>query len=304
MDTRDFVAKAYESDAFTTAQTSAGYINPEIWNKEVLKHLEANLVVAKLGKTYDDLLMKPGDTLNITVGVIPTNGAAVAESAAVPVTAYAKTQVVFTPSEHGKAYQLTDKEKTRSFISLMQDMSAELGYALAVEKDALCVSVCTAGAGNAVVANGATSGSLTSSDTIKYADIVKATVAIKKDKLKPKFLVVGNEQYGDLLNIEAFRDASQFNSDVAKSGFIGKILGLEVYETTQIITDSNSSMFALMLAVDPRGVPAFGIANKKNPSLETQRHARERYTDIVAVADYDVKVIRANGICTIESFAA
>ena len=52
MDAKEFVSKAYDSDAFTTAQTSAGYINPAIWNKEVLEHVKANLVIAPLGKQY------------------------------------------------------------------------------------------------------------------------------------------------------------------------------------------------------------------------------------------------------------
>jgi hypothetical protein len=40
------------------------------------------------------------------------------------------------------------------------------------------------------------------------------------------------------------------------------------------------------------------------PYLETEYHALERYTDIVAVEDYDVKILRANGICAIQTYAA
>jgi len=303
MDTRSFIAKAYDANAFTTAQTSAGYINPEKWNKEVLMALENSLVVANLGKKYDDLLNKDGDTLNITVGVTPTAAADVAESTAVGISAYQKTQVVFTPTERGSAYQLTNKEKDRSFINLMSDMTSELGYALAVKKDSLCISVTTAGAGNAVVANNVASSAIASSDVIDYDDIVNAMIAIKQDHLKAKYLVVGDEQYGDLLKLEAFRDASKFGDRVAKSGFIGMIAGLEVISTDQIVGSSNS-IKALMFGVDKRGVPSFGIAQKRNPYMETEYHALERYTDIVAVEDYDVKVLRANGICTIESYSA
>ena len=303
MDSREFISKAYNSNAFTTAQTSAGYINPEIWNKEVLVHVRENLVVAPLGKQYDDLLNKPGDTLNITIGVEPGAADATAESTAAGITAYTKTQVVFTPSEYTDAYQLTNKEKSRSFINLMQDMTAQLGYALALAKDDACITLLTASAGNSVVANNVASSDIASSDTIDYDDIVNAMVEIKKDKLKPYALVVGTEQYGDLLKVQAFRDASQFGGNVAQSGFIGRILGMDVYETTQIAGSSNS-IKALILGKDMMGVAPFGIAQKVNPYLEQEYHALERYTDIVAVEEWDVKVLRANGVCTIESYSS
>lgn len=303
MDVKSFISKAYDANAFTTAQTSAGYINPEIWNKEVLRHVEENLVVAPLGKQYNDLLNKPGDTLNITVGVEPAAAAAVAESAAVSITALTKTQVTFTPSEYGAAYQLTNKEKDRAFIDLMQDMTAQLGYQLALKKDDVCVALLQASAGNAVVANGVASSAIASSDTIDYDVVVNAATAIKSDKLRPFVLIVGTEQYGDMLKVAAFRDASQFGGSVARNGFIGQVIGIDVYETTQIVGSSNK-IKAIMLGRDGAGVAPFGVAQKRLPYMETEYHALERYTDIVAVEDYDVKVLRANGICTIESYSA
>lgn len=303
MDVKDFISKAYDSNAFTTAQTSAGYVNPEIWNKEVLKHVEANLVVAPLGKQYTDLLNKPGDTLNITVGVEPAAAAAVAESASVSITAYEKTQVVFTPSEYAAAYQLTNKEKDRAFINVMSDMTAQLGYQLALKKDTVCVDLLQASAGNSVVADGVAATALASSNTLDYNDIVNAKKAIMVDKLMPKYLIVGAEQYADLLKEQAFRDASQFGGSIAKNGFIGTVSGLEVFWTTQITAGTTSTAKALVLGVDGAGVPSFGIAQKRNPYLETEYHALLRYRDIVAVEDYDVKILRANGICTINTWA-
>lgn len=306
MDAREFISKTaagYDGNAFTTSETSAGYINPEIWNKEVLKHLKEKLVVAPLGKQYNDLKDKPGDTLNITVGVTPSAASAVAESDQVVVSSYAKTQVVFSPSEQGAAYQLTNKEKSRSFINLMQDMTQQLGYQLALRKDDKCISELTSSAGNSIVANSVTASDLASSDTLDYDDIVNAKKTIMVDKLTPYAVVVSAEQYADLLKLDAFRDASEFGDSVAKNGFIGTISGLKVYWTTQL-SPSGSTVKALMLAKDGQGVPAFGIATKKDPYLETQYDALGRYTDIVAVEDYDVEMLRDNGVCTIETYAA
>jgi hypothetical protein len=302
MDSREFIAKAYDSNAFTTSQTSAGYINPEIWNKEVLSHVEQNLVVAKLGKVYTDLLNKPGDTLNITVGVEPTSASTVTESTSSPVNAYTKTQVVFTPTERSVTYQLTNKEKSRAFIPLMQDMTAELGYALALLKDNLVIALLQASAGNSVVANGVDSSAIASSDTISHTDIVNAKTELHIDKLNPYALVLGYEQLADLEVTQAAKE-SNLGDTISKNGFVGRFAGLDVY-VTQGITGSSNSIKALVLARDNTGKPPFGIAVKANPYIETEYHARERYTDIVATEDYDYKILRENGICTIESYSA
>ena len=303
MDSREFISKAYDSDAFTTANTSPGYINPELWNKEVLVHLKEALVVAPLAKQYNDLLDQPGDTLNITISSEPAAAAAVAESASVSITDYVKTTVIFSPTEYGAAYQLTNKEKSRSFIALMQDMTSQLGYQLALKKDDLCVALLQDSAGNSIVANGVASTAIASSDTIDYDDIVNGKKEIMKDKLFPKYLIVGAEQYADLLKLTAFRDAAQFGDQIAKNGFIGRVSGLDVFWSTQIEVSGSKSK-ALVLGVDASGVSSFGIAQKRNPYLETEYHARERYTDIVAVEEYEVKLLRADGICSIETYAS
>ena len=72
MDKKEFVMNAIGSNGFQSTATAAGYINPEIWNKQVLAFLEQNLVVTPLGKVYNDLLGAPGDTLNITINSTKT----------------------------------------------------------------------------------------------------------------------------------------------------------------------------------------------------------------------------------------
>jgi len=301
MDMRDFIQKAYDASAFTTATTTAGYVNPIIWEKELLVHVKANLVMANLGKTYDMRGGDMGKQLNVTVGVEPTAAAAVAESVSVAVQAYEKTQVVFTPSERGTAYQLTNKQKDRTFIPLMQDMIAQLGYALAKRVDSDLVTLCQGSTTLQVVAGNVAESALAASNTIDYSSIVNARKKIMNEKLFPKYLVVNPSQYAHLLDLEQFKEVQKFGDQVAKNGFIGMISGLEVFVTTQIPEGSNKSN-ALVLAHDSMGVPAFGIAIKRDPYIETEYHALERYTDIVAVMDYDVQLLRAKGVCRITSY--
>ncbi len=305
MDTRvELIQKAFDSNAFITSTTSAGYVNPEIWERELLAYEKANLVVAPLGKSYDRTNVA-GDTFNITVGVAPSVASAVAETDSVAIQAFEKTQVVFTPTEYGTAYEYSNKEADRTFINLAREMTEQLGYALALKKDSLAISTITSGAGNSVIVNDGTAGSLTSSDTLNYEAIVNARMEILKDNLRPKYLIVNPQMEADLLKLAQFSDFSKFGDQVAKNGFIGKIAGLEVYSTTQIPATSTSTEYkALVLGEDAMGVPAFGILQKRNPYFETDYRPLERRHVIVAVEDYDIKVLRANAICTILAYVA
>jgi N4-gp56 family major capsid protein len=296
MDMKNFIQKAYDANAFTTAQTTAGYVNPEIWEKELLVHTKANLVLANLAKNYDMRGGANGDTLNVTVGVEPSAASAVLESVSVTVQAYEKTTVIFSPGEKGTAYQMTNKERDRTFIPLMQDMIAQLGYALAKKVDTDCVTALQTATTNKFYANSkAQSSDVESSDTLDYSDVVVMKKAIMNQNLFPKYLVVNPTQYAHLLDEAQFKEAYKFGDQVAKSGLIGTIAGVEVFVTTQIPIASSLSS-AIMIGADSMGVPAFGIGIKRDPYIETEYHALERYTDIVAVMDYDVKLLREKGV--------
>lgn len=303
----EFVEKAIDASGFQlggASATSAGYINPDIWNRTLLSHTESQLVVAKMGMTYNDLLNQPGEVLNVQIDAEPTEASALTETVDVPIDALSFTQVTFTPTEYGAAYQVSDKEARRSFFDLMQNIVTKLGYRMALKKEKLVVALLQANAGNAVVANGVASSAIASTDTININAIVNARKEIKKDKYVPTDLIIGVEQEADLLKLSNFNDVSKYGSrDAILGGFIGRAFGVDIY-WSDLITPSSSKAKAIMLGVSKTGEKAFGIANKKTASIETERHARGRYTDFVGVEEYQAKVLHANAICTIETYAA
>lgn len=304
MNKQELVLNAIDSDGLKSTATTAGYINPEIWNRQVLTFLEEQLVVANKAKVFDDILGAPGDTLNVTIDSTPTAAAAVAESADVSVTAYATTQVVFTPTEYAYRYQLSDKEARRAFYDVQSSMVRKIGYALALLRDDTAVSLLQTSAGNAVVANGVASSAIASTDTIDYSDVVNAATAIRKDYLIPKYLIVSAGQAGHLSQLPNFYKVNEAgSSETLRGGRLGSIYGMEVFWTTQISPSSNKSK-AIVLGVDQNGEASFGIARKALPQVRTQRFEAGRYTDIVGVEEWDMQVLRANGICTIESYDA
>lgn len=300
----EIIQRAIDANGFMTSAASADYINPEVWNKEILRFQESRLLVAKLGKSYVDLTANPGDTLNITVDAEPTSASDLTESTDVAIDALTFTQVQFVPTERGKAYQLSDKERRRTFLELMSNITMKLGYGLAKKKEELVISTITDGAGNSVVANGVTASDIASSDTIDETDILKARAEIKKDKFTPTDVIISIGQEFSLLGNTLFNNADKYGGrEAVLGGKIGLAFGLNVYWSDLISPTSNRSK-AIMLGQSQGGEPAFGIATIALPSIERQRWARGRYEDFVAVEDYDVKVLHANAICTIETYDA
>ncbi len=300
----ELVKNAIDSNGFQSTATAAGYINPEVWNTQVLRHVEDTIIVSRYAKVYNDILGAPGDTVNITINAAPSAAAAVAESADVTVSAYSVTQVVFTPSEYAAAYSLSDKQSRRAFYDVASDMTSKLGYSLALKRDTLAVALLQSGGANSVVANGVLSSAIASTDTIDWDDIINAKVEIMKDKLIPKYLIVSPGQLGQLMKTAAFRDASQFGGrETILGGELKMIGGLTVVYST-LITPSSSKSKAILLGVDLSNEASFGVAFKKMPSVASERFELGRYTNFVAVEEYQFAVLRSNGICTIESYDA
>lgn len=301
---QEIVGRAIDSNGFMTSAASAAYINPEEWNKDVLRFKEAQLVVTKMGRMYKDLMANPGDTLNITVDGDAADASALTESTDASISALTMTQVQFTPTEYGVAYQVHDKERRRTFMDLMQNVTSKIGYALAEKMENLVITAVTDGAGNAVVANGVAASDIASSDALDENDILAARAEIKKDKFVPTDLIVSVGQELSLLGNSLFNNADKYGArDAVLGGFIGEAFGVKVH-WSDLVSPTASRTKALLLGKSKSGEESFGIAVIKDPSIEVERQALGRYTSIIGVEDYEVKVLHANAICTIETYDA
>ena len=301
----ELIQHAVDSNVFKVQSTGAvGVVNPTIWNKMLLDYQTSQLVVTKMGRTYNDLLSQPGEVLNVQVDAEPTNASALTETTAVPIDTLVFTQIQFTPTEYGAAYQVTDKESRRSFVDLMQNIVKKLGYRMALKKEKLVIAALQAGAGNTVVANGVDASAIASTDTVDSTDITKTRATIKSNKFTPVDLILGIGQEEQLLNLSTYNDASKYGGrEAILGGKITETFGVTVWWSDLIESVSNVET-AIMLGVTGTGEESFGIANKLLPTIETERHARDRSTDFVGVEEYQVKILHANAICLIKSYSA
>ena len=86
-----------------------------------------------------------------------------------------------------------------------------------------------------IYADGVTNLTITSSNTFNVQLLIDGMVSMRGDKRKAMNLVVHPEQYGALLALDQFTDASKLgDTRVNINGFIGLFLGVDVYETTNV----------------------------------------------------------------------
>jgi N4-gp56 family major capsid protein len=303
MESIELIQRAYDANAFTTAATEAGYINPEYWDRAVLDHVRAKTVMLGLGQDVTSHFPGEGDAFNVTVYAEPAAASAVAESTALSVAAFAPGTAQLAPSEIGLAMQCTDKELRRAFIPLMSKFTQDLGYSIAKAIDKQLVTNVTTGAGNSIVANGVASSSIASSDTLDHTDVLNAMKENAIDLCDDHFaLIVRPEQHANLSADATFLTADKFGGASSNQvGFVGKVMGIPVYQTTQIAVGSSKAKALLLSARDAYSymfkTPVGGVVKQQYDVLG-------RFTTIGATVDFDDVITRANGICAIETYCA
>lgn len=293
------LARALETNAFQTSAASAAYLNPEVWVRKIEEFKRAKLVVAPLGKVFNELLGQAGDSINVQFDTALT-AASLVESTAITPNALTYTQVVFTPLEYGIAVALTRKQRIRSINDIMQEKTMAMGEALARLQDTLCIAQLVASAGNSVIANSKVIASVLSSDLMDTDDIADGLKELRVDEHDGKYLIVHPKQENSLLKNSNFIDASVYGGrEVVLNGEIGKYLGIRVLVTTQITRNATTSTAYDALLLDEN---VFGIAPKMGVTFNSDYKVLEREYVLAAVEEYDIKVLRANGICRITSY--
>jgi N4-gp56 family major capsid protein len=299
MANEQILARTLSTNSFTTGGTGATGLNPEIVARRVEDYMKAKLVVAPLGKVFTELLGQAGDSIVLNFNTAITAGA-IAESDAITPSAMQYTAVTFTPSEYGVAVALTRKQRIRAIQDIMEEKAMDMGYALAKLKDTLAVTTLVGSAGNSVVTNAKALASIQSSDVLNTDDIANGLKELRIDEHDGKYLIIHPKQENSLLKNSNFIDASVYGGrEVVMNGEIGKYLGIRVLVSTQIPRNGTTSTAydALLLDND-----VFGIAVKMPVTFNADYRVLEREFLLAAVEEYDIKVLRTNGVCKITSY--
>lgn len=307
MDTKEFIKRALDNG--TVKLTGTGNIantNPTIWDKDVSKYAEANLVMANLSKKYD--FRGVGGDYVVSIDAAPSAAAAVAEDTEIPITGMAFTQVTFVPSEVGARFQVTDKEKRRSLVAIMENATMKLGYMYAQAIDADVLSTVRADTTNALGVNGHDATTLVTADTLGLSAFTQARRVFNEVDYIGYAAVLGPAGVEQIENLALFHSAEQYGSSaILKKGLVGNIMGFEIYETSKIKpvagTNVDYETVVFLAKTNISGEEPMGLCIKADPSIEYERQATKRLTDLVAVGEFDVKVLHGEGIVTMKHYS-
>jgi N4-gp56 family major capsid protein len=197
--------------------------------------------------------------------------------------------------EHVAFAKVTDFLRDSAQESVVTALSNQMGLALAegLDKELLTgffdtgTNATAAGITNAV---GWTDGP---EKTNTVDDLMKAAAIIRAAKYQgPMFAVLHPQQAFEIKKAmtatNSFQNASTVGDAILSSYFVGQIAGITILEHPGVSTETNTARGAVFAPT------AFGLAQRGGVSMETERHAASRATDVVMTAVAGVGILRPN----------
>jgi HK97 family phage major capsid protein len=210
----------------------------------------------------------------------------VAEGAEIPMTAMLYSTVTFTPIKYGAAVRITREMMEDSQFELFQSNIGAVGRRLA-EKETDLILTALDGAGT-TVSGGA---------QITMANITEGIKGIEDNDYTATDLIVGNEVAQDLRNMDLFIQAQMAgNTQMISTGFIGTIYGLNVVRFS--VNAAPSSTYSKYAYIIDRS-QTYGIAIKRNITVENFELANFDMSGAAVTMRLDVKLLRANSATNI-----
>ena len=203
--------------------------------------------------------------------------AALDEGTAPADTDVSTSSVTVTCSEVGNSVLLTDLAAMGAG-NPADELGTVLGNAIATKIDSDLITLFSG-----------FSGALgTAGSEITVADLFKAAATLRANKVTGSMAAVVHpfQAYAlkaNLTNTFANPNGGDLQNEAMRSGYVGTIAGIDVYESANVAVDASDDAVAAVFAPE-----ALAIALKSEFNLETQRNATRRGTELVATAVYGV----------------
>ena len=203
--------------------------------------------------------------------------AALDEGTAPADTDVSTSSVTVTCSEVGNSVLLTDLAAMGAG-NPADELGTVLGNAIATKIDSDLIALFS-GFSGALGAAGA---------EITVADLFKAAATLRANKVTGSMAAVVHpfQAYAlkaNLTNTMVNPNGGELQNEAMRSGYVGTIAGIDVYESANVAIDASDDAVAAVFAPE-----ALAIALKSEFNLETQRNATRRGTELVATAVYGV----------------
>lgn len=253
-----------------TTTTSLNDLIPSIIAEAQFQAQEAS-IMRQLVKNYT-LPMGNGKTVTVPIyGAVSAAG--VAEGTDLANTSVATSSAVLTVSEAGIMTTVTDLAARTAQANVIADVGVLFGRAIAQKMDTDLIALFAGLNGGVKIGTGL---------ALTAADIFKAVATLRARGLDSEGMV-GVIGINDAYNLKSvmtntFADpAGSVGNDALRGGFVGRLAGIPIYESANVTGDG---------AVFHRD--ALGLATMADISIESQRDASLRATELVATAVYGV----------------
>ena len=253
------------SELYTEIVAEAEFV---IQEKSIMKNLVKNYTIAGGGKSVEVPIYSA------------ISASAVAEATDLSNTAVNPTSVTITASEVGVMTTLTDLARNSASRNVAADIGRLFGEGIAKKMDEDLIALfdgfsVTLGDGTGQIA---ASSIFNAASTLRASGLpVEECYAV----LHPK---IAYDLKANLTNTFANANANDLVNEALRSGYVGSIAGIQVFET--------SNMANTGTAGDYKGgifhKDALGLAMMQDIKIETQRDASLRADEIVATAVYGV----------------
>lgn len=202
--------------------------------------------------------------------------AAVSESADLANTEVATAKSDLTVSENGIMTTLTDLSRDVSESDVVQDLGKLFGEAISKKMDRDLTALFS-GFSNSVGNDG---------DDLTIALLSQAATKLRAAGVPGPYYGVFNPEQTHALKSTltggyANPNAGILQNEAMREGYIGRIVGIDIFETSNVVEDSATAYSGGVFSRD-----ALGLAMMRDISIEQQRDASLRGTELVATAVY------------------
>lgn len=259
-----------------TTTTSVNDLLPSIIAEAMFQAHEQS-IMRNLVKNYT-LPMGNGKTVTVPI-YDAVAAAAVAEGTDLANTSVSTSSAVLTVSEAGIMTTVTDLAARTSAANIITDVGRLFGEAIAKKMDQDLLGLMNSLNGGAPIGDGIVD--------LSAAHIFEAVATLRNRGLSTEGMAVVVNPL-DAYNLKStmtntFADPSGIvGNEALRSGFVGRIAGVPVFESSNVVAGDGGVFHR----------DALGLALMADISIEAQRDASLRGTELVATAVYGVGELR------------
>lgn len=273
---------------------SVDNFKPSIWSRRLLYSLKKNLVAESLvNRNYQGDISSEGDTVKIQSPDAISVGDYTPGSDISFETITSGTQDLTIDRYKYFAFGVDDVDQAQSNVDLMNSYMQEASFSLADEQDVAVLGEHT----NADSSNVIDDTTLTTSNIYSTLLTSKKNLSLNNVPSMNRWAVLSPEEIALLEDSSEFTSASDLGDSIKRTGFAGRIAGLEIFE-------SNNAPDAGSLRYLPYGYTgAITLADQivKTAAGEFEKQFGEY---VKGLHVYGIKTVRAKGLGRIEAVKA